>query len=595
MLSLLSRSAALRGLTTWEITAELGISQKGPFDHDVDAVAQVRELIGAREAEWTELMSWTPVPAEGVRMRFREEEVVSRAVTNPTARGCPRCLCEDMERAMNHPADAMVMRGDWQLRDVHLCVRHGVPLVELWTRNRRSERFDYAARLGEIATDLREGRLDAPPEEVTEYDLWLDERLGSGRDESWLGSMPVDVATKACRRLGEALATWKVGEEGNDAAPARARGYAAMKDGASTFQSALHELASAASGPNDAWRKAFGSLYVWLADDGQSDPRPKALRDAMREVILDELPVAEGEMILGVATSRRRLQSVGSAAKAAGVSEAMMRALLVRHGLAHIDDPHPDARLTVDAVRAAPVIAQASRMIGERQLRLRMGVSSRERFGALVSVGVLVPVLPVEVSKHCWDPRDADRLMEQLLVHARQIEDRAPGWIDPNAAARRLRVGIDIVTRAMVAGTVRVGVQGGAHGFSALRVKEDDLDVLRPGAPDIPTVSDYAKTVGLHREGGLNALIADGHVSATTIFNPRTRREGQYMTEADIAAFQARFTTITILARERALPAQQISARLRAKGVPRFQPEASSSADTYGPVYLVAATEGVFA
>jgi prepilin-type processing-associated H-X9-DG protein len=499
-----------------------------------------------------------------------------------------------MTRAINYPADAMVMRGDWQLRDVHLCVRHSVPLVELWTLNRRADRFDYAARLGEIAADLRDDRLLAPLEDVTEYDHWLDERLGSGRDESWLGSMPVDVAAKACQRLGETLASSKVGE-GNDAAPARARGYAAMKRGPSAFQDALHVLASAASGSYAASRKAFGGLYAWLADNGPDDPRLDALRGVMREAILDEWPVAESETILGVATPRRRLHSVGSAAKAAGVFEAVMRALLVGHGLVQQDDPRPDARLTVDAAQAATIIAQASRMVGERQLRLQMGVSSRERFGALVRAGLLVPVLPVAVSKHCWDPRAADRFMQGLLAHGEDLEEDAPGWIDPYAAAKRLRVGVDTVIEAMAAGSVRVGVRGGARAFSALRVREGDLDVLRPPAPDAPTVSEYAKTVGLYHGNGLNALIADGHVSATAIFNPRTRREGQYMTEADIAAFRARFTTVGLLARVHGLSGQQVLARLRAKGVPPFRPGASSLAETYGPVYLVAMTDGVFA
>lgn len=132
MLSLLSRTAAVRGLTTWEMTAELGVSQRGLIDHSEEAVAQISDLMGLGEARWSELLSWTPVPAEGVRMQFRGEEVVSRSVANPTVRGCSKCLSEDMELAINHPADAMVMRGDWQLRDVHLCVRHGQPLVELW-------------------------------------------------------------------------------------------------------------------------------------------------------------------------------------------------------------------------------------------------------------------------------------------------------------------------------------------------------------------------------------------------------------------------------------------------------------------------------
>lgn len=593
--SLLSRTAAFQGLTVWEMTAELGVSQKALLDHTEEAVAQVRDLVGLEEARWSELLSWTPVPAEGVRMRFRGEEVVSRSVMNPTLRGCPRCLCADTEQAVNQPADAMVMRSDWQLRDVQLCVRHGQPIVALWTRSRRSDRFDYAARLGEIVEDLRAGRLDIPPEQVTEYDTWLDERLDAGRDESWLGSLPVDVAAKACLRLGEALTTWNLRGGQTDATPARTRGYLVLSKGPSAFQEALHDLASAASGPHDAWRKAFGGLYKWLADSGLDDPRCDVLRNLMREVILDAWPVAKGETILGMVMSRRRLHSVVSAAKAAGVSEAVMRALLVRHGLAEANDPRPDARLTVDADQAAPIIAQASRMIGERQLRLRMGIPSKERFTSLARAGLLAPVLPLEVSKHCWDPRDADELMDALLSHAREIDGSAPGWIHPNASAMRLRVGIEVVIRAVEAETLRVGVLQGASAYSALRVREDDLDVLRPDRPDAPTVSEYAAAVGLHREGGLNALIADGHVPAITIFNPRTRREGQYMTEADIAVFRTLFTTVTLLSRQHGLSAQQVLSRLRAKGVRRFQPGSGSTAVTYGPVYLIAETEEVFA
>lgn len=234
-------------------------------------------------------------------------------------------------------------------------------------------------------------------------------------------------------------------------------------------------------------------------------------------------------------------------------------------------------------------------MIGERQLRLRMGVSSRELFGALVRAGLLVPVLPVEVSKHCWDPRDADLLMDALFAQAREVDDTASGWVHPNDCARRLRLGIEVVIRAMMAGMFRVGATRGERAYAALRVHAYELDDLGPTAPDVPTVSEYATVVGLHPEGGLNALIADGHVLATAMLNPRPRREGLYMTEDDAAAFRARFTTITLLSREHAQSAQQVLSRLRAKGVRRFVPGAGSTAGTYGPVYLVAESESVFA
>lgn len=147
----------------------------------------------------------------------------------------------------------------------------------------------------------------------------------------------------------------------------------------------------------------------------------------------------------------------------------------------------------------------------------------------------------------------------------------------------------------MTAGTLRVGASRGERTYAALRVRADELNILSPTAPDVPTVSEYAAVVGLRREGGLNALIADGHVPATTMFNPRTRREGRYMTQSDGAAFRARFTTVALLSRKHALSAQQVLSHLCAKGVRRFEPGPGSTANTYGPVYLVAEIEGVFA
>ena len=57
MLSLLSRAAALRGLTTWGMTVELGIGQTSLLDHAGEAVAQVHDVLGLPEDRWSELLS----------------------------------------------------------------------------------------------------------------------------------------------------------------------------------------------------------------------------------------------------------------------------------------------------------------------------------------------------------------------------------------------------------------------------------------------------------------------------------------------------------------------------------------------------------
>ena len=110
-------------------------------------------------------------------MQFREERVVSRAVMNPTVRGCPQCLREDTSRSEFETVDGMVMRGDWQFRHVVTCIRHASPLVPLWTAKRVADRYDFATQLSKIENDLMEGRLDAVTCEVTNYDKWIDQRL----------------------------------------------------------------------------------------------------------------------------------------------------------------------------------------------------------------------------------------------------------------------------------------------------------------------------------------------------------------------------------------------------------------------------------
>ena len=67
----------------------------------------------------------------------------------------PICLRED---ALNHPgaaAEAMVTRGDWQFREVTLCLRHNHLLVPLWLAENRYARYDFAQRFKEIEARLR--------------------------------------------------------------------------------------------------------------------------------------------------------------------------------------------------------------------------------------------------------------------------------------------------------------------------------------------------------------------------------------------------------------------------------------------------------
>ena len=128
------------------------------------------------------MISWTGRPVGDVRMVFRGEMLPSQAVRSPVMRGCFTCLQEDAEKAPDNPVSMMALRGDWLLRGVTMCCRHQRPLEPLWESTRPVDRYDNAKHFKgnreRILECERKGSLQRP----REFDLWLDERLETGRD-----------------------------------------------------------------------------------------------------------------------------------------------------------------------------------------------------------------------------------------------------------------------------------------------------------------------------------------------------------------------------------------------------------------------------
>ncbi len=63
---------------------------------------------------------------------------------------------------------------------------------------------------------------------------------------------------------------------------------------------------------------------------------------------------------------------------------------------------------------------------------------------------------------------------------------------------------------------------------------------LRGERPEHTTLGEFARGVGLHRNGAMTDLFNADHIPASELFNPETRRNGLYVTDADIAAFHGK-------------------------------------------------------
>jgi hypothetical protein len=376
--SFLSRLAAVNGVGAADFAVDLGFSIKRFLNLEEDAVQALAGAGGLDAAEVAEILFWTGSGVGDVRMEFRSEVFVSRALRNPRMRGCPVCLREDARGQERTPARAMALRGDWQLREVSLCVRHGHPLVTLWEVGTPTHRYDVAARLNKVAEGVLAGEFDAEPVTPSPYDLWLDARLEDGRDATWLARQSLFAATTFCRLLGAELLRLEERPDGDPAAwlrAAQAAGFAVARHGPEAIEAALDRLVGLANRPSDGPNKAFGRLFQKLQQDYRDEPAFAPFRKLLRDRILEVWPIAPGTDLLGEVVTERRLHSVHTAAQEAGIGTAPMEQLLIAAGAIAANDPRPAARKTFAAAPHAELLAEIPTLIGSRRCARPWGLT----------------------------------------------------------------------------------------------------------------------------------------------------------------------------------------------------------------------------
>lgn len=294
----------------------MGFSFRRLLDGDPEALDSLAHWAGLTSAGIGALQSWSGEPIGDARMRLRDEVFISRALRNPTLRGCPTCLREDASAHSGGSVEAMAMRGDWQLREVTLCLKHRHLLVPLWTADNRYARYDFAARFKEIEPDLLAGTMDRPACDPTEYDLWLDRRLEDGEDHTWLANHGLYPATAFCRLLGMELLRLQADPGQGDIHRLRAAqqaGFAVARQGEAAISAAFMALVEASGAKREEPKAAFGHLHTKLRTDYAHDPAFDPFRHLLRDCILSVWPVAAGETVLGEVQPERRLHSLYSA------------------------------------------------------------------------------------------------------------------------------------------------------------------------------------------------------------------------------------------------------------------------------------------
>ena len=584
LVSLVSRTAAMHGIPMSVFAREVGLSLLGLLNTTPEALGRLSELFDIEDYIIEEMVSWSGKQINGeVRMTYRGETIISRALRNPTVRGCALCLQEDIN-ASNQDADQCAyLRGDWLFRHSFVCTKHSVPLMTLWAVDKSVERYDISRLIKTVDLSALIQEADKFGTPVTSYDYWLERRLTTRDDDSWLASIPVGHAAKFCCLLGEELARLPEnnGQGASGNLTSRALGFDVASAGKEAISEAYLSLTSLASGHSDKPQKAFGRLYAWLSHETRDDPSCDEFRDTMREIILQVWPIAAGETLLGKTLQRRALHSVASAAAELDIGPELLRRLLISEGYFSANDDRPNTRLTIEAPTITRLHNKIAGLVGIGEMRRSMNVTVTQ-FKALIDGELIKPARLAVSQKQPWDPNDGERFLNALLEGARSPESCDDGWEHIHKSSLRVRVSLQAIVEAIRQGDVVVGKAVDRTGFASILVDKASVDrTLRPSRPDMPSVAEFARTVGLHRNGRLNRLVAADEVAVTRIFNPLTAQHSNYMSDADVDKFHQKFTTLKLLSQLVGRESRAVSIELAREGIERFSPDGAQ----YGAIF----------
>lgn len=327
------------------------------------------------------------------------------------------------------------------------------------------------------------GALDQPRDDPNPYDLWLEGRLQDGRDSTWLASQSIYAATNFCRLLGAELSRLDP-EPGQQSAPeyfalraAQASGFKVAAQGEAEIKAALDRLAEHAGASTDTAQKAFGQIFIKFRNDYKNDADFAQLRNIVRDSILENWAIAEGEEVLGEIVTERRLHSVYTAAKEVGTTKARLAQLLVEVGALTQDDTRPPHRRVFDARQNAPFMAAVTSMASLRDLRKAMG-ATRNEIDALIEEEILTPVATIPGLRACWSLTDGLRLVEELRALADPLPQRATGWENILAAKNRSMLAISDILQGLRDGRFRAGLSPVKPGFGSVYVAKADINRL---------------------------------------------------------------------------------------------------------------------
>lgn len=386
---------------------------------------------------------------------------------------------------------------------------------------------------------------------------------------------------------------------GPDDRAAKSAGFERLSQGPDAIRATLRTILRRDDGALAISRVPLKSLFYALDDVYRNATEFDAFREIIRDGLLTFWPVAPGDVFLGKIVENRRFHTTASASEETGIHKELVGQILTAEGAfdpTRFQQTHPrtfDVETYRDLLREIPHLVFASDMSAA------LGATDAE-FDALCDEGLLRPHIAAPKARKCWHLSDATTLREAL--RARASVSSNPTKTHASLLQTKRAVGIQIgpMIEAIRQDRLPATLHPDREGFHAVLVDRADVEALintlppearleRPEA-GVVSASVFGKQIALSEPKYLVALVQAGHTPGSQIIHSVTKRKQWCLTQEQIEAFHARFTTTALIAKRTGVHRRAITSRVKRLNLLPF----SDGSQTFKGIYLRAEIKKVF-
>ncbi|MEP5806126.1 MAG: hypothetical protein ABJ310_11690, partial [Roseobacter sp.] len=266
---------------------------------------------------------------------------------------------------------------------------------------------------------------------------------------AWLDGQGIDQGCRATEMLGGLMTfgpAQKAADMTEDMWDAAGRAaWPVVCDGEDAIREIISKqlLSAIKENGHPSPRTAFGMLYGWLfASRLSKDPGP--IRDIVRDVIVDNVPLVPGQMLLGKQIATPRFASIAAIAKAEHLHSKTLTKILELAGVIDETEPLKGApNVVADYAKAKPLIERAKHATPVTRVPDMLS-ASRPLVAALIELGQLRRIqdhdeLKSKVGKSI-DGRSIDEVLKFIERRFEAVDVMPVGHVHLAKAAEKTRV-----------------------------------------------------------------------------------------------------------------------------------------------------------